>query len=243
MESVLLMIISSLCVQAQDDPAKVQSADITAALLKTAKRGSFSFTGELKTEVDPDDADEEPTVCAISGSTTSGSLAAVEIKADDSVHELALKGGKMAGRETWKGHSVDLVNGPSELMSLLDLERLGAAVKEATGFKALPDDKVGDEDCSVSEMVLPKTAIRSYHDDADVAEEEVKSVRRVPLRIWVRKSDGMVVKFEATVRRLYKDDKQRGPGTKGMSAVTLLMKDFGTAVVAVPPSLEKLLKD
>ena len=242
MGTMLATLALSLCLQAQDDP-KPPTGDIVAALQKTAKRGAFAFSGKLKTEVDPDDADEETVVCSVSGGVLPGALAVVEIKGDGSVHELALKGGKRAGRETWKGHSLDLLNAPSELLSLLDLERLAVYVKEATAGKALPDEKVGGEDCSAYELLLPKGSIRSYHDDAETAAEEEKSVRNLNLRLRVRKSDGMVVSLEAVVRRLYKDDDKPGAGTKGLSSYSLSLKDFGAAEPAIPPGLEKLLKE
>jgi len=242
MGAILATLALSLFVQAQDDP-KPPTADIVAALQKTAKQGTFAFSGKLKTEVDPDDADEETVVCTVSGSVNPGTLGVAEIKGDASVHELALKGPKLAGRETWKGHPLDLLNAPSELFSLLDLGRLAGVVKDATAAKALPDEKVGGEDCSAYELLLPKAAIHSFHDGAETAEEEEKSVRNVNLRLRVRKSDGLVLSLEAVVRRLYKDDNKAGPGTKGLSSYSLTLKDFGVAEAAIPPGLEKLLKE
>src|SRR5258708_9022263 len=235
-------LVLGFCVQTQDDP-KPPTADIVWALQKTSKRGAFAFAGQLKTEVNPDDADEETVVCTVSGGVSPGALAVVEIKGDASVHELVLKRDKMAGRETWKGHSLDLLNGPSELFSLLDLARLAVQLNAASAANALPDEKVGGEDCSAYELLLPKEAIRSYHDDAETAGEEEKTVRKLNLRLRVRKSDGMVVSLDAVVRRLYKDDDKPAAGTKGVSSFTLTFKDFGAASVTIPPGLEKLLKE
>jgi len=242
MGPITAILLLSLCVQAQDDP-KPAIADIVSALQKTAKRGAFTFSGQLKTEVNPDDADEETVVCAVSGGVLPGTLAVAEVKGDSSVHEIALKRGRIAGRETWKGHTLDLVNGPSELFSLLDLDRLAVYVKDASAAKALPDEKIGGEDCSAYELLLPKGTVRSYHDDAETAQEEEKSLRNVNLRVRVRKSDGLVVSLDAVVRRLYKEDDKPAGGTKGMSSFTLNLKDFGTAEVTIPSGLEKHLKD
>jgi len=242
MRLILATLALRLCVQAQEAP-KPQTADIVAALQKTAKQGAFAFAGKVKTEVDPDDADEETVACTVSGSVNPGAIGVAEIKGDASVHELALKGSRLAGRETWKGHPLDLLNAPSELFSLLDLGRLAGVVKDATAAKALPDEKAGGEDCSAFELLLPKEAIHSFHDSAETAEEEEKSVRNVNLRLRVRKSDGLVVSLEAVVRRLYKDDNKPGSGTKGLSSYSLTLKDFGAAEPAIPPGLEKLLKD
>ncbi|HZE99401.1 MAG TPA: hypothetical protein VE981_20520 [Planctomycetota bacterium] len=238
----MLLLALVLSVPPQEDP-KPLAGEIAAGLQKTAKRGNFAFQGELKTEVDPDDADEEPTVCAVSGGVVPGTLMVAEIKGDKSIHELAVKRGRLAGRETWKDHPLDLVNAPCELMSLLDFERLAVYVKDASSVKVLPDEKIGGEECAVYDLTIPKAAIRSYHDNAETAEEEEKSVRGVDLRLRVQKSDGTVVRLEAAVRRLYKDDSQPGPGTRGLSRFRLSLKDFGTAEVAPAPGFEKLLKD
>lgn len=228
-----------LCLQAQDTPKDDVRPAVAEAFLKTAKKGNFAVAGQLKTEVDPDDADEEPTVCKVAGAVAPGSRAAFKITGDGSVHELVLKDGKMAGRETWKGHSLDLVNGPSELLSLLDFERLAGHVKTAGGAKALADEKVGEEDCAAYELQLPKEAIRSYNDDADFAADEEKSVRGARLKLCVRKSDGLVVSLEAGVRRLYKNEQHPRLSTRGLTFYALTFQDFGTAEVVVPPGLEK----
>ena len=68
-------------------------------------------------------------------------------------------------------------------------------------------------------------------------------VRGVTLRLRLRKSDGLVAGIDAAVRRLYKDDDKPTEGTKGLSAFSLRLKDHGTAEVAVPPGLDKLLKE
>jgi hypothetical protein len=242
MGALTLAIALTLLGQAQDDP-KPQAADLAAALQKTARKGPFAFSGTLKTEVNPDDADEEATVCAVSGAVSPGAFAVAQIKGDASVHELLLKGGKMAGRETWKGHPLDLINAPSELMSLLDFDRLAIYVKDAGSVKALPDEKDGAEELRVCELALSKGTIRSYHDEAEAAEEEEKSVRGVTLKLRLRKSDGLVAGIDAAVRRLYKDDDKPTEGTKGLSAFSLRLKEHGTAEVAVPSGLDKLLRD
>lgn len=239
---LLLALVAGLSVQAQD-PAPGPSAEVVSALQKTARKGTFGFAGTLRTEVDPDNADEEATVCTVSGAVTPGSVSAAEIKGDHSVHELVVRRNRMAGRETWKGHPLDLANAPGELMSLLDLDRLALAVKDATSVKSLPDEKSGAEEYRVYELALPKSAIRSYHDDAETAEEEEKSVRGVTLGLRLRKADGLVASIDAAVRRLYKEDDKPGDGTKALSVYSLRLKDFGTAQVSVPPALEKLLKD
>jgi hypothetical protein len=246
MRALLVGLLLALRVPAQEekkDDVQRLAGDVAAALQKTAQRGSFSLSGNLKTEVNPDDADEEPTLCAISGSVAPGSRAVLEVRSDSSTHELVLKAGKLAGRETWKGHPLDLLNAPSELLSLLDFERLAITAKEAASAKALADEKVAAEDCAVTELLLPKGAIRSYHNDAEAAEEEEKSVRDVLLKLLVRKADGLVVRMEVSVRRLYKDDRHPNDSTKGLSSFTLSLRDFGKADVAVPRGLEKLLKD
>jgi hypothetical protein len=246
MGTLLAAITLSFCVQAGDkkDDPKPLAADVAAALQRTAKRGPFAVAGKLKTEINPDDADEEAVVCSVVGSVAPGERAVAEIKGDASTHELVLRRNRMAGRETWKGHPLDLINAPGELMSLLDLDRLALHVKDASSAKALPDEKAGGEDCGVTELSLPRTTIRSYHDEADAAEEEEKSVRGVTLKVRVRKSDGLVVSLDASVQRLYKDDAPAaGAGTKGVTAYSLGLKDFGTAEVVAPPGLEKFLKD
>jgi hypothetical protein len=239
-------LLLGVCVQAQDgkpnDP-KPAAAELAAALKKTAAKGPFAFTGRLTTEVNPDDADEEATTCAVSGSAAPGGATVVQVQGDSSVHELLRKGNKVAGRETWKGHPLDLINGPSELLSFLDLDRLAVYVKDASSVKALPDEKSGAEDVAVYELAVPKGTVRSFHDESEAAEEEEKSLRSVTLRLRVRKSDGLVEKIEAAVRRVYKDDDKPGDGTKGLSTYSLRLKDFGTAEVVIPPGLEKLLKD
>ncbi|HLY09236.1 MAG TPA: hypothetical protein VKW04_08050 [Planctomycetota bacterium] len=242
MGHLLLGFALGLVVQAQDDP-KGPAADLAAALQATAKRGAFAFTGTLKTEVDPDDADDEATSCSVSGAVAPGERTVAHIKGENSVHDLLLKRRRLAGRETWKGHPLDLMNAPSELMSLLDLERLAMSVKDAASVKALPEEKIGTEDCRVYELGLSKGAIRSYHDEAEAVEEEEKSLQGVTLTLKVQKSDGLVVTLDASVLRLYKDDKAAAGGTKGLSVFQLRLKDFGTAKVPTLPGLEALLKD
>ncbi len=239
-------LLLGACAPAQDgkpDDSKPAAAELAAALKKTAAKGPFAFLGKLTTEVNPDDADEEATACAVSGAAAPGGATIVQVQGDSSVHELLRKGNKVAGRETWKGHPLDLINGPSELLSLVDLDRLAIYVKDASSVKALPDEKSGAEDVAAYELVVSKGVVRSFHDEAEAAEEEEKSLRGVTLRLRVRKSDGLVEKIEAAVRRLYKDDDKAGDGTKGLSTYSLRLKDFGTAEVAIPPGLEKLLKE
>ncbi|HEV3027645.1 MAG TPA: hypothetical protein VG457_08745, partial [Planctomycetota bacterium] len=184
MRQALIGLLLALGVQAQEgkkDDSQAPAGEVAAALQKTVKRGRFAFAGKLKTEVNPEDADEEATTCSMSGCVSPGSRAVLEIRADFSTHEIVLNAGKMAGRETWKGHPLDLVNAPSELLSLLDFERLAVFVKDATSVKALPEEKIGSEDCGVTELVLPKGTIRSYHNDPETADEEEKSVKDVVL--------------------------------------------------------------
>lgn len=233
--TILFALAMALCPEAQDDvrPAAAE------ALQKTAKKGAFAVAGQLKTEIDPDDADEEPTVCKVAGAVAPGSKASFKIAGDASVHELVLKDGKMAGRETWKGHSLDLINGPSELLSLLDFDRLATHVKNASAAKALPDEKVGEEDCTVVELQLPKEAIRSYNDDSDFAADEEKSLRGARLKLCIRKSDGLVAGIDANVRRLYKNEEHPRQSTRGLTSYSLTFKDFGTAEVVIPPGLDQ----
>ena len=246
MKQPLIGLILALCLPAQEEKKAdlpAPAGEVAAALQKTAMRGSFAFAGKLKTEVNPDDADEEAITCALSGCVAPGSRTVVEIRADFSRHEIVLHAGKLAGRETWKGHPLDLLNAPSELFSLLDFERLAIYVKDATSVKALPEEKVGPGDCGVTELVLPKGAIRSYHSDPEVAEEEEKSVKDVSLKVCVLKSEGLVVKMEASVRRLHQDDHHPNDSTKGLSTFSFSLKEFGKAEVAIPPGLEKVLKE
>jgi hypothetical protein len=237
--TALIALMLGLCAQAQDDKKDDGRLVASEALQKTAKKGSFSVAGELKTEIDPDDADEEPYLCKVAGAVAPGSRASFKITGDASVHELVLKDGKMAGRETWKGHSLDLVNGPSELLSLLDFDRLAVHVKNAGSAKALPDEKVGDEECAAIELQLPKESIRSFHDDPDAATDEERSLRGARLKLCVRKSDGLVASLEANVRRLYKNEQHPRQSTRGLSSFSLAFKDFGTAEIVPPPGLDK----
>src|SRR5207237_9897329 len=121
-------------------------------------------------------------------------------------HELVFKGTKLAGRLTWKGHPLDLGKSPAEVLSLLNFERLAIFTEKATSAKAAPDAKIAGADCRVLDLVLPKQTMRSYSEDAETAEEEEKSVDKVELKVHVRKSDGVVVRIESTVHRLYKDE-------------------------------------
>lgn len=246
MRQTLIGLLLALAVQAQEekkeDP-KALAESVAAALQKTAKRGNFALEGTLRTEVDPDDADEEATTCAVSGRVAPGTRTVLVIAADSSTHEIVLKAGKMVGRETWKGHPLDLVNAPSELLSLLDFDRLAIYVRDAASAKALPEEKLGTEICRVVDLALPKGTIRSYHDDAEAAEEEEKSVREVRLKLWVLQSERLAVKMEASVRRLHKDDAHPNDSTKGISSFTLEFKEIGSADVAIPPGFEKVLKE
>jgi hypothetical protein len=49
--------------------------------------------------------------------------------------------------------------------------------------------------------------------------------------------------MEANVRRLHKDDHHPNDSTKGLSSFSFGLKEFGTAEVAIPPGLEKVLKE
>lgn len=237
--TALIALMLGSCLQAQEAPKDDVRPAAAEALTKTAKKGPFAVAGQLKTEIDPDDPDEEPTICKVAGAVAPGSRAAFRITGNASVHELVLRDGKMAGRETWKGHSLDLINGPSELLSLLDLERLAAHVRNAVAAKALSDEKVGEEDCAVYELQLPKEAIRSFNDDPDFAADEEKSLRGARLKLCVRKSDGLVAQLDAGVRRLYKNEEHPRPSTRGLTFYSLTFQDFGTADVALPSGLEK----
>ena len=226
----------------KDDPKRVM-VDAAQALRQTSKGNSFTFVGTLKTEANPDDADSEATKCKVSGGIGSPFYAVFKVKSETSSHEIVFKGGKLAGRLTWKGHPLELGNAPSEILSLVNFARLAIYVDSATSAKSLRDERIGDGDCRVFELVLPKETIRSQNEDAEAAEEEQKSVQGVDLRLCVQKSDGLVVKLEATVRRLYKDDDHPDDATKGVSSYSLTLKEIGTAKVAIPPGLEKMFKD
>jgi hypothetical protein len=246
MRHAWIALAFALTLHAQDekkDDLKRLAEDAAQALRQTAKPGSFEFAGILKTEVNPEENDAEPTECKLSGAAGTPFHSAFKAKTDSATHDIVFKGGKMAGRLTWKGHPLDLGKAPGEVLSLINLERLAIYVEKATAAKALPDAKPGGEDCRVLELVLPKETMRSHHEDAEAAEEEEKSVENVEIRLHVRKSDGLVVKLEATVHRLYKDEDNPDDTSKGRSEYALTLKEFGTAKVKIPAGLEKLIKD
>src|SRR5207248_1433674 len=106
---IALLFNLSLHAQEQNkDDLKRLAGDAAQALRQTAKPGSFEFTGVLKTEVNPDEADSEPTECKVSGAVGSPFHAAFKVKTDTSTHDVVFKNAKMAGRLTWKGHPLDL---------------------------------------------------------------------------------------------------------------------------------------
>jgi len=240
---VLVSLLSPGAQEEKKDDVKRISGDAAQALRQTAKPGTFGFTGTLKTEVNPDEADAEALECTVSGAAGSPFHAALTAKSEDSIHDIVFKNGRMVGRLTWKGHPLDLGKAPGELFSLVNLERLAIYAEKATAGKTLPDSKPGGEDCRVLELVLPKETMRSHNEDAEASEEEEKSVEKVEIKMHLRKSDGLVVRLEAAVHRLYKDEDHPADTSKGRSEYTLTLRDFGTAKVKVPTGLERLLKD
>jgi hypothetical protein len=219
------------------------AGDAARALQKTAKPGSLEFSGTFKTEVNPEEKDAEPTECTVTGAAGTPFSSVFKVKAEGSTHEIAFKQGSMAGRLTWKGHPVDLGKSPGEILSLVYLERLAIYAEKATAAKELPEAKAGGADCRLLELSLPKETMRSYSEDTETADEEEKSVAGVDLTIYVRKSDSLVVRLEATVDRLYKDEDNPANSSKGRSSYDLTLKEFGAAKVSIPAALEKLLKD
>jgi hypothetical protein len=238
MRMFFVALLLSLPLAAQED-LKKSSGDAVEALRKTAKSGSFEFAGILKTEVNPDEADAEATECKVLGAVASPFHSVFKVKTDSSTHEIAFKGGKLAGKLIWKGQPLDLGKAPSEVLSLVNLERLAVYAEKATAAKSLADVK----DCRVLEIVLPKQTIRSCQEDAEQQEEEEKSVEKVELKVHVRKSDGLVVKLEATVHRLYKDEDNPDNSSKGRSEYAFTLKEFGAAKVTIPAGLEKLVEE
>jgi hypothetical protein len=246
MKQAWIALLLPLSLHAQDagkDDLKKLAGDAAHALKLTAKPGSFEFFGILKTEVNPDEADAEPTECKVSGAVASPFHSAFKVKTDTSTHDLVFKGGKLAGRLTWKGHPLDLGKSPSEVLSLVNFERLAVYAEKATAAKAYVDAKVSGADCRVMELDLPKQTFRSTSEDAETAEEEEKSVEKVEIKFHVRKSDGFVVKLEATVHRLYKDEDNPDDSSKGRSSYAFTLKEFGAAKVTIPSGLEKLVED
>jgi hypothetical protein len=246
MNLTTLALLFAFAPWAQDEgkaDLKRLAGEAARALRQTAKPGTFGFAGTFRTEVNPDEADAEPTECTVSGAAGSPFCAALTAKGEASTHDIVFKNGKMVGRLTWKGHPLDLGKAPGELFSLVNLERLAIYAEKATAAKTLPDSKPGGEDCQVLEIVLPRETMRSHNEDAEAAEEEEKSVEKVELRAHVRKSDGLVVRLEATVHRLYKDEDHPADTSKGRSEYALTLKEFGSAKVKIPPGFEKLIKD
>jgi hypothetical protein len=239
----LLVAVPWSAQEKTQDDLKRLAGDAARALQKSAKPGSFEFTGSLKTEVNPDDKDAEPTECKVTGAVGSPFTSAFKVKSDASTHDIVFKRGTMAGRLTWKGHPVDLGKSPGEVLSLVHLERLAIYAEKALAAKELPEAKSGGADCRVLELGLPKETMRSYSEDAETAEEEEKSVEAVEVTLYIRKSDSLVVKIDATVSRLYKDEEHPNDTSKGRSSCVLTLKEFGAAKVTIPPGLEKLLED
>jgi hypothetical protein len=218
---------------AQDD-SKPLKDEAAKAVRLTWANGGFHFAGSAKGEADEEDADDEPSEFSIAGDVAPSFNVAAKATVDRCTHELYKREGKYAGRSTWRGSSTDWGSGRDELLSLLDFQKLSAAIDKATVAKAQADEKVGSADCRSLALTLPGEAIRGYSEEED--DDEESPVEAVEMKLWIAKSGGLVQRIEATIRRNYKDD-----GYKSKSTCALTLSEHGSAKVVYPADVLKLL--
>lgn len=217
---------------ARDEAAK--------ALTATVKSGNFSIVGRATLQTDLDD--DEPTECRVSGSVGSPFQAALRVRSKGNAHEIYLNEGIIAGRSIWKGRPFEIGEMPNELLSLLDLPRLETAVERASSAKAPRKEKLDLVDCRVIELALPPSAIRSYL-ESEEDEEQPSTVAGVDLGVWIDDAKGIVLKLEATIRRVQMDEDNPADETKTQSTCTLTLTDHGKAKVKFPAKIKEKLEE
>jgi hypothetical protein len=247
MSTLTLALLAVLSPVAQDekkndgDPLR---GDAAQALRLTAKAGAVQVAGRLKTEVREDQTEEEPTECEVSGAAGGSPFAAaLKARGDHTAAEIFYKGGKLAGRTLWRSVPLDLGKSPSELLSLVNLERLAVYAEKATKTEAGAGGTVGTAECRSIRLELPPDTVRGHSEDNDATEEDEKGLSSVEAELWIEKASGRAVRIEAKVHRLYKDDPKPGSTTKSVSSYALTFEKAGEAKVSIPKEIERLLKD
>lgn len=247
MNHIALAVLACLTAGAQDekkDAAAALRGEASQALRLTAKAGNFEVSGRLKTEVREDQTEEEPTDCEVKGAVEASPFAAsLSASSDHNRVEIFFKGGKLAGRSHWRSVPLDLGKCPSELLSLVNVERLAVFAEKAGKAEAGPDGTLGGAECKTIKLELPADTIRGHSEDNDATEEDERGLAGVEAQIWIEKSSGRVVRLESKVRRVYKDEPKPGDSSKSVSAYALSFEKPGQARVTLPKEIERLLKE
>jgi hypothetical protein len=227
----------------QDEKKEVDPVlrgDVVRALKQAAQTGSYEVSGELKTEVRDNQTDEEPTLGRVTGQVIASPFqAALRVKADQGTHELYYKEGKLVGRLVWRAVPVDLGKSPSELLSLVNLDRLALYAEKATLAQAGTDEKIGDRECRRIRLRLPGDTIRGHSQDNDAQEEDEKGLDRVEAELFLDKARGNLVRLQANVRRVYKDGEDPLTPNTATSSYQLDFQKMGEAKVRIPKEIER----
>lgn len=245
-----LLLVQGSDAKPADDLAALRS-EAAKALRDTAKAGAFSVAGEMEFETDNDEMKEmvaewfeEPP--EISGTASSGPFKGHgRLQMGGTRYDVFHDGGTVE-RITWRGWQEYFDQTADEILSLLDLESLATAAGEATDAKSLPDGKAGDVECRSMRLVLKPTAVKSYIEIEgfeDFADE--MRPKKVGLRLWIGKSDGLVHKGEWVVGREEIVAEMEGEDkTYVLDRVyTVTLSDHGKAKVEIPADVRGMMKD
>jgi hypothetical protein len=147
------------------------------------------------------------------------------------------------GRLVWRAVPVDLGKSPSELLSLVNLDRLALYAEKATLVQAGPEEKIGDRECRRIRLRLPADTIRGHSQDNDAQEEDEKGLDRVEAELLIDKTRGLLLRLEAKVRRVYKDGDPPSTPNAATSSYRLDFQKMGEAKVRIPKEIEREFED